>query len=105
MRIDYSPKAVNDLQVLKNSIMEKFCDEDLVKDVISDIVENIRNLEIFPGMGKKLIISGNIEVGYRYLFCRKNYIFYRVENESVYIVRILHEKQDFIRILLGISEE
>ena len=104
MKIDYSPKSINDLQNLKDSIMDKFYDEDLVKEVISDITKNIRKLEIFPGMGKKLIISGNVDVGYRYLFCRKNYIFYRIEEESIYIVRILHEKQDFTRILLGVSE-
>lgn len=43
--------------------------------------------------------------GYRFLFCKHNYIFYRVEKDTVRIVRILNEKQEYMRVLFGISED
>ena len=45
-----------------------------------------------------------METDYRYLFREKNYVFYRIGNEEISIVRVLNEKQDYTRILFGISE-
>lgn len=55
-------------------------------------------------MGAVVTLSNGIEIGYRYLFCRHNYIFYRIEKDIVHIARVLHEKQEFMRILYGITE-
>lgn len=40
---------------------------------------------------------------YHYLVVKPNYIFYRIENDTVRIIRILNEKQDLLQILFGIS--
>lgn len=40
---------------------------------------------------------------YHYLVVKPNYVFYRVENDIVRVIRILNEKQDFLRILFGIT--
>jgi len=37
------------------------------------------------------------------LVIKPNYIFYRIENDTVRVIRILNEKQDFLQILFGIS--
>ena len=75
MRVVYAPEAIWDLQAVKESVVEKFADTNLADEVIRDITSNIRHLEMFPKMGQEVIISNNIEIGYRYLFCRHNYIF------------------------------
>lgn len=105
MRIYYAPEALEDLQHIKDTIVVEFDDLELAEKVVRDIVKNIRNLEVFPEMGTKLQISTSINTGYRYLFCRHNYCFYRIEEDVIRIVRILHERQEFIRILFGITEE
>ena len=56
-------------------------------------------------MGEDLSETVKAGEGYRFLFCRKNYIFYRIEGDTVRIVRILNEKREFVRILFGIIEE
>ena len=105
MIVYYAPKAFDDLQNVKLSVIEAFYDAKLADEVIKDISASIRKLEIFPYAGPELEIGGSTKNGYRYLFCRKNYVFYRVEGEYVHIVRVLNEKQEFIRILYGITEE
>lgn len=104
MRVVYAPEAIRDLQTVKNSIVEKFADTKLAEDVVSNITKNIRNLEMFPKMGTPVTISNDIEIGYRYLFCKHNYVFYKIDQDTVYISRVLNEKQEFMRILYGITE-
>lgn len=40
---------------------------------------------------------------YYYLLIKSNYVFYRIEGDTVKIIRVLNEKQDFLQILFGIS--
>ena len=64
--------------------------------------------EVFPGAGSFLADLIEYPTDYHYLVTKPNYIFYRVEGETVRIIRILNEKQDFLQILFGIrsiSEE
>lgn len=55
----------------------------------------------FPNSGAPLAGAVGIETDYRYLVCGNYTAFYRVENETVYIVRILYGRRDFMRILFG----
>ena len=105
MRIYYTPESLEDLQNMKRFIIEIFYDENLASDVLKSLVTSIRNLELFPYMGKELILSAGKPTGYRYLFCKHNYVFYRVEHDVVRVIRVLHERQDYLHILFGNQEE
>lgn len=104
MKIYYTPESLEDLQALRASVIEEFDSPKLAGEIVRDITKNIRHLEVFPNMGAELVIKIPAGNGYRYLFCRHNYIFYRVERDTVRIVRVLHERQDFMRILCGMEE-
>lgn len=105
MEIYYSPKAKEDLWRIRESILSTWDDESLVVQVIGKITKSIRNLEQFPYMGEKISSTLEIPSSYRCLFSSHNYIFYRIEKERIFIVRILNEKQDYMRILFGNTEE
>lgn len=104
MELKYSPKAKEDLFDIKRSILEEFGSEEVAKKVLKEITKTARNLVLFPNMGKKVSEFTNVFTKYRVLYCAKNYIFYRVESNSILIVRILNEKRDYMRILFGITE-
>lgn len=104
MKINYTPKAKADLQQIKADIIEKFLDEELAKEILKKLTNNIRQLESFSSMGIELSKMVEIPTECRYIFCQHNYVFYRVENEGIFIIRILNEKQDYMRILFGIVE-
>ena len=105
MIVNYAPEALKDLQNVKLSIIDTFDNPKLAEDVVKDIFKETLRLEIFPYSGPEVEIGGSTKNGYRYLFCRKNYVFYRIEDDMVQVVRVLNEKQEFIRILYGTTEE
>ena len=105
MKIEYTPESLRDLQKIREIIIDRFMDAKIALKVQKDITQSIRKLELFPNMGEDLSETVKAGEGYHFLFCRKNYIFYRIEGDVFKIVRILNEKREFVRILFGIIEE
>lgn len=60
-------------------------------------------MTVFENRGGSLADLLGVESDYRYLYTEHNYVFYRVEQSSIKVVTILHEKQDFLQILFGIQ--
>ena len=104
MRLRYTPKAKEDLQNIKADIISKFNSDDAAKKVLIKITGTAGNLTVFPYMGKELVKTTGVPTDYRCLFCMHNYIFYRVEEETICVIRVLNEKQDYMGILFGESE-
>lgn len=105
MELYYTPKARNDLLQIKESIIEKFDDEDLAKKILRKMTETVRQLITFPYLGQELSGITGIYTDYRCLFCKKNYVFYRIEADRVCVIRVLNERQDYMRILFGVLEK
>lgn len=105
MELYYTPKARNDLLQIKESIIEKFDDEDLTKKILRKMTETVRQLITFPYLGQELSGITGIYTDYRCLFCEKNYVFYRIEADRVCVIRVLNERQDYMRILFGVLEK
>lgn len=101
-KLRYTPKALEDLQGIKAYIVKQF-GIDTAKKIMSEIALAARQLEKFPEEGPSLEEVIDYPTDYRYLVVRPNYIFYRCEPNTVSIIRILNEKQDFLQILFGIS--
>lgn len=104
MEIYYSPKAKDDLLRIKERILEIWEDDKLAVKILGQITKAIRNLESFPYMGEQISAIIGVASDYRCLFSNQNYIFYRTEQDRILIVRILNEKQDYMKILFGIEE-
>lgn len=105
MELYYTPKARNDLLQIKESIIEKFDDEDLAKKILRKMTETVRQLITFSYLGQELSGITGIYTDYRCLFCEKNYVFYRIEADRVCVIRVLNERQDYMRILFGVLEK
>ena len=101
-KVEYSPKALEDLQRIKAYIVENF-GIDVAQKVIGKITANVRRLEEYPLLGGALGSNIGVPTDYMYIFVEKNYIFYRIqEGNIVQIVRVLNERQDFMQILFVI---
>lgn len=101
--IQYSPAAKRDLGRLKTYLNSEFGKE-VTKRVLTDMTKSIRQLEEQPLKGQPLGNLIDVPTDYRYLVTEKNYVFYRTEAETVKVIRVLNERQDFMRILFGIAE-
>lgn len=103
--VKFSLEAINDLQQIKAYITDELCNEQAAISTISKILKNIRMLESFPKSGASLETIVNFSTNYRYVICGNYTAFYRVENDIVFIVRVLFGRRDFMRILFGTTFE
>lgn len=99
-KLKYAPKALEDLQKIKRYVTDQF-GEERAKVCLRDILSTIKQLEMFHDEGLDLGNTIEYPTDCRYLVVKPDYVFYRMENEIVKIVRVLNEKQDFMQILLG----
>lgn len=100
-KLIYAPKALDDLQGIKTYVAKQF-GESRAKTSVKVITSTAKQLEAFPE-GSRLEELIEYPTDYHYLVVKPNYIFYRVEGDTVRIIRILNEKQDFLQVLFGIS--
>ena len=89
-RIELSYKADSDLEALHETYAGLIGDE-RADAVIATIIETFKKLAVFPGMGRPCQIPDVRElVMTRYPFI----IIYAVRADTVFIVRILHERNE-----------
>ncbi len=102
LKVEYSPKALEDLKLLREYISTNFVG-DVAKRIVNKITSDISRLELYPLSGVDLGKIIDIANDYRYLYSEKNYVFYRLEFDTVRIIRVLSVRQDYLRQLFGIS--
>lgn len=101
--IKFSPEAISDLQKTKSYIAEELCNEKAAANTVENILKRIKQLADFPESGASLSTIVNINTDYRFLVCGNYTAFYRIENQSVKIVRVLYGRRNFMQILFGKS--
>lgn len=101
-KLIYTPKALDDLQGIKVYVAKQF-GEGKAKVCAEEITSTAKQLEMFPEEGPRLENLIEYPTDYYYLIVKPNYVFYRVEGDTVRVIRILNEKQDFLQTLFGIS--
>lgn len=99
--IKFSPEATNDLLEIRAYITAELCNEQAAQSTVYKIMKRLQNLEQFPKLGASLESIIGFSTDYRFLVCGNYTAFYRIENNTVYIVRILYGRRDFMRILFG----
>ena len=99
--IRFSPEALSDLKDIKSYIKEDLRSEQAADNTIKEILKHIRKLSDFPQSGAPLSSVVGIETNYRFIVSGNYTAFYNYENDSVFILRVLYGRRDFMRILFG----
>lgn len=99
--IRFSPEAITDLQQTKAYITEELCNEQAAIGTVAKITKIIRMLASFPESGAPLSSIVDFETDYRFLVCGNYTAFYRIENQTVNIIRVFYGWRNFIQILFG----
>ena len=100
-KLNYSPKAKNDLVEIKKYISEELMNPVAAQNVVRKIIKRIRCLEQFAEIGTPLSTIFNMETDYRFLVCGNYLAFYRIERKRINIIRVLYGKRDYMTILFG----
>jgi len=68
------------------------------KKLVSKIFDKVERLEMFPESGKKPIELTNLN--YREVVVNPCRIFYKIDNDKVYILHVMRQERDLRKFLL-----
>lgn len=91
--------ATEDLMEIRDYITKELENSTAAVNVVRKIIENYEQLKEFPMMGVDLSTKINVKTDFRYLISGNYIVFYRADNEFVYIYRILYAGRDYLKIL------
>ena len=94
-KLKYSPDASDKLKDLKSQITASN-GKDTANKIISKILTGIRGLQDNPETGTSVEAMLGIPSPYRFLHIERNYAFYRIGKDIIYITDIYDEREDFM---------
>ena len=101
--LKYSPEALKDLDEIWEYINSDLCNPDAADHTVNTILDKTEALREFPYRGSPLDTISHIYSDYCFVTANNFLAFYRVQDEVVYIDRILYGRRDCLRILLGMK--
>lgn len=99
--IYFSPESLTDLTDIQTYIREELGNPQAADRTVADVLQQIQTLSAFPERGTPLSSIVAIATNYRFLVCGNYLVFYRFENASVSVVRILYGRRNYMQILFG----
>ena len=82
-------------------VLEESCSSDIAGNVADNILNAVKKLEDFTELGVRLEEFAPFHSDYRMLVVDNYLVFYRVDDDEVFIDRILHSRRNYMRILFG----
>lgn len=101
--LKFTLSAQEDLLRIKYFIEDNFS-EDVALIKLKKIMLEIKRLAEYPLLGRPLANQIDTPTDYLVLAIDKNYVFYRINENTVLIIRILDTRQDFMNALFGVYE-
>ena len=104
-KLHYSDDALQDLDEIWEYITTELCNPSSAEKAVHQIMDKVEQLEKYPQMGALLSTIVSMINEYRFLVSGNYLIFYRVEENDVYIDRILYARRDYLRVLFDSPKE
>ena len=101
-KIKYSPDAIEKIQEIERRVRREFGSK-IAQKVKRAITERIRSLSQMERQGVSMFDLYGVTPDFRRLYVAHNYIFYLVDEETIQIVNLYNEKEDYMYKLFGIS--
>ena len=104
-KLHISPVAQSDLRDAKEYISTELEDPAAAADTVSKTAKAIRCLIDFPDSGALLSSIVDMPNHYRFLLCGSYMVFYRHEDKTVSVMRVLYGRRDYVKALFGDATE
>lgn len=99
--VEYSEVSRQKIGNMRQYLSEEFGDK-ISKKIIKKLLDTIDALSLNERMGVSVSDVLGIDSDYRYLVAVHNYVFYRIEDDSIIVVNIFNDREDFMYHLFGI---
>ncbi len=103
-RIVYSPEAIKKIREIYRSVRSEH-GEEKAREVKRAITGRIRLLKTMEKQGISMYEMYGVLPDYRKLYVQHNHVFYLIEDKTIRIVGVYHEKEDFMWKLFGIQSD
>ena len=100
-KLQLSPLAKGDLHEIRSYIADELQNPSAAVNVITRITKKLRSLIDFPNMGAALSSVVDIETDYRFIVSGNYTAFYRYDDKTLSVIRVLYSRRDFMKILFG----
>ena len=97
--INYSPKALQDLDEIWDYISKELSNPEATKHVVTSILDAVNVLGEFPESGAPLEPHINLDSPYRFVTAGNYIAFSRFEENTVYVDRVLYQKRNYTKLL------
>lgn len=94
MKLIYKAVAINDIKMITDYIEDELNNPIAASNLKESIVKGISRLKSNPKLGKVLKNSN-----YRYIIINNILVFYEIDNDTIYITRVLDGRTDYIKTL------
>ena len=99
MRLEYAPEALEDIQETKRYIATVLKNRSAASRVAKMLVRNCKQLKEQPYLGMAVEARTGYSSDMRYLICESWLAFYRIQDGTVQIVRVIDGRTDYVRVL------
>ena len=100
-KVFISPEAVRDLSQIKQYISTELKNRIAANRIVGSILKDLRALGHYPEQGPSIEAMTGFQTELRMLVCGKHIVLYKIENEAVFVARIIDARQDYLRVLFG----
>ena len=97
-QIRYSPAAQKDTDAVWEDLAQFLGDYDKADDYVEGIMDEISSIREFPKSGSPLYY-GRLFTGFYWVIYKNHKIFYRVRDSWIEVIRILHARSDYMKVL------
>lgn len=97
--INYSPKALQDLDEIWEYISKDLFNPEAAENVVTSILDAVDVLGDFPESGAPLEPHINLDSPYRFVTSGNYIAFYRFEENTVFVDRVLYQKRNYVKLL------
>lgn len=96
--VNYSRAAIKDIERVRSDVYEASLSPDITIQYIDDLIDKIEDKSEFPESGSPLYYQDRF-TGYYFIVFKAYIAFYRIEEGSVLVDRVLLGKSDYMRKL------
>ncbi|NLC79901.1 MAG: type II toxin-antitoxin system RelE/ParE family toxin [Lentisphaerae bacterium] len=97
--VRFTPQAVADLEEIKRYISDDLFNPQAAADLVALAFDKIRTLVSMPQTGARLRTDIPMLKSYRFIQCKNHLVFYRIEEKSISVIRILYARRDYLGLL------
>ena len=95
-QVHYSKAAIRDLDRVYAEVLEASKDTLTTEQYILDLLDQIEKKAAYPQPGSPLYYENSF-AGYYYVVFKAYLAFYHIENDNMYVDRVLYGKSDYMR--------